>query len=129
MVNFFDLWNWLKQRLHKRSQAPYFKKGEIRWASIGQNVGSESFGKGENFARPVLILQKFYNHSAFVIPLSTKIRENDYYLSFCDKAGNVQCALIPQARYLDGRRIYSKVSSVSEKTLKDVLQHLFKILE
>lgn len=53
-----DRWNEVKKKLQFRSRTPYFKQGEIWWVSVGLNLGSESYGKGVMFRRPVLVLKK-----------------------------------------------------------------------
>jgi mRNA interferase MazF len=42
----------------KEHHPPYFKNGEIWWCSIGENIGSEMYGKGEFYRRPVLVIRK-----------------------------------------------------------------------
>gem|GEM_PF-6408639 len=70
----FNDWNIKKQEIHfsDRTNKIYFKKGQIWWCSVGQNVGSESFGKGENFMRPILILKKLSSDLCVGLPLTSK---------------------------------------------------------
>ena len=52
-VNRFLEWIGLKQKLHQGTQAPpLVSAGDIWWASIGENVGSEINGKSRLFSRP-----------------------------------------------------------------------------
>ena len=52
----FDKWNELKKSINKSTKPKSPHKGKIYWISIGQNVGCETYGKGKDFARPVLVL-------------------------------------------------------------------------
>ncbi|MCX6780502.1 MAG: hypothetical protein NT003_00055, partial [Candidatus Magasanikbacteria bacterium] len=78
----FDDWNLFKQGLEKRSDAiSYIRVGEIRWTSFGVNVGSEIDGKGGSFFRPCLILHVVGGKRAIVLPLTSKQKTNEGYVS------------------------------------------------
>lgn len=49
---------------------------------MGQNIGFEQNGKGDNFVRPVIILKKFNKNMFFGIPLSTQIKDGKFYYYF-----------------------------------------------
>jgi hypothetical protein len=56
----FDAWNTEKKSIHANEDyLPLYHEREIRWCSLGQNVGFEQDGTGERHARPVLILKGF----------------------------------------------------------------------
>ena len=55
-------------------QRVFFHEREVWWCSIGFNVGFEQDGRGEKFARPVLVFKKFNKEVFWAIPLSTKIK-------------------------------------------------------
>ena len=65
----FDQWNEVKKNLHqKEKEVEFFKEKQIWWCSVGQNLGSESYGKGATFSRPVLVFKKlseriFFRHA------------------------------------------------------------------
>ena len=54
----YDQWNNVKKELANREEKFFFKEGEIWWVSLGQNLGTESYGKGDTFRRPVLVIKK-----------------------------------------------------------------------
>lgn len=116
--NVFDSWNEKKKLTHFVGKRPYFNKGEIWWAQLGQNISTEIFGKGKDFLRPVVILQIVYGNACLVLPLTSADRRGDYYCSFLDSKGNVQCALLAQVRYLDGKRLKHKQSAVGANNLE-----------
>ena len=60
--NWFPVKSKLNEGVHK---PPYVSEGDIWWASIGQNVGSEIGGKSKQFTRPVIILKNYL--TAFIL--------------------------------------------------------------
>lgn len=60
MIKRFLEWIGLKEKLHNTEYIPpLFKEGEIWWCYVGENVGIEANGKGNQFTRPVLIFKKY----------------------------------------------------------------------
>jgi hypothetical protein len=59
MLKRFLPWIVLKEDLHNNEhRPPHVSEGDIWWASVGENVGSEINGKSKLFFRPVVILRK-----------------------------------------------------------------------
>ena len=52
----FSLWHTRKTFVHNEKQRPFFSEREVWFCAMGENVGYEQDGRGENFLRPVLIL-------------------------------------------------------------------------
>jgi len=119
----FVTWTKLKAKLHlSKADELYFKNREVWWASVGLNIGFEVKGKGENFARPVIILKALSPHTCLIIPLTKsdkrknlfpmgKITEDQDYKSF---------ALLEQVRLIDKKRLEEKVGTVSEEIFTDL---------
>lgn len=59
----FDYWNDLKKGIDKTEIVPekFPKEREVWMSSLGQNIGYEQNGSGNNFIRPVLVIKKFNN--------------------------------------------------------------------
>lgn len=111
MVNHFNQWNELKQKLHVSEKKLLFKEGEIWWCSIGQNIGTEVYGKGKFFRRPVFVLKKLSNSSCLVIPLSTKGYSGSWYISV--QSGSKKAwANISQIRTLSTLRFDTKIGDI-----------------
>lgn len=129
----FDIWNEQKKITHKKNQKiPDFDIGQIWWVQLGKNIASEALGKGQDFLRPVLVLQKLYGTSALVIPLTTQKKSGSYYTSFVDSEGQNQTALLAQIRYIDGRRLsyqLSKKRKINKKILVQIQQALFDLIK
>ena len=70
----FELWNTTKQSIHSKTHAKNIQPRRIYWVSIGQNVGSEVYGKDSTFTRPVLVLNVFYNQLFLGVPLAVKLK-------------------------------------------------------
>lgn len=76
----FDKWNAKKKLLEKRSGNDiFFRERDIWWCSLGINLGSEEDGKNELFERPALVIRKFGKENAWVLPITTKVREQSPY--------------------------------------------------
>jgi len=114
----FDKWINKKKFIHnKQSLPPFFKERDIWWASI------EEDGKNDNFVRPVLIVKKFNNEIFLGVPLSTKLKDNKYYIqiSVTDKTVS---ALISQLRVLSSRRIWNKLAELDKGDYSIVLTEI-----
>lgn len=118
----FDEWNKQKKAIDSSEAGPYFDVGEIWWAKLGQNISTEVNGKGKDFLRPVLILQKVYGNALLAIPLTAQERKGDYYFLFIDSQRVRQYALLPQIRYLDGKRLKYKKSKITRKALSALIE-------
>lgn len=84
-AQFISQWNKIKIeiQLTTNKSSLYFREKEVWWASLGANLGHEEDGKNKKFERPVLILRKFNKHLMLVIPLTSKIKENNKYYFKC----------------------------------------------
>ncbi|RLA71939.1 MAG: type II toxin-antitoxin system PemK/MazF family toxin [Epsilonproteobacteria bacterium] len=104
----YDDWNEIKKNISQKSSI-YTKEGEIYYASLGENIGYEQNGKGDNFMRPILVYKKFGRDTIFAMPLSSKEKNGRFYFSFSFKDEQISVALLSQARLLDTRRLFSKI--------------------
>ncbi len=125
----FNEWNEKKKTVNSFEGCPKFKIGQIWWAHLGLNVATELDGKGSEFLRPILIIQKVYGDACLVIPLTTSEKFGDYYARFHDDRGRVQYACLAQARYLDGKRLKRKLSFVSRETTENLKQLLCTLIK
>lgn len=60
-----DKWNAVKKSIDTQNFKKQVEIQSIYWISIGQNVGSEVFGKSGIFTRPVLVINVFFNGTFF----------------------------------------------------------------
>jgi mRNA-degrading endonuclease toxin of MazEF toxin-antitoxin module len=124
----FDNWFPVKRSLAARNIIPPTAEREIWWCSIGFNVGSEAYGKGSRFTRPVLILKKL-NYATFIgIPMSSKLKIRDDYhiLNF---NGKDVALMLGEIRKFDSRRLADKMGTLSEEKFKQVWLATLKCIQ
>ena len=125
----FDIWNEKKKVIDSVGTCPHFSIGEIWWAQLGYNIATEVAGKGYDFLRPVVIFQRVYGNACIAIPITSQERKGNYYFSFYDLKGIKQYALLTQIRYIDGKRLKYKLSSIKKEDflgLRDAFCTLIK---
>ena len=118
---YFDHWNGLKKELHFYKKRPYFKEREVWWASIGHNLGDEENGKHEHYERPVLIVKRYYQNMFLYLPLTTKIKDGNYYYRKVvnNKDGVV---ILSQGRVIDAKRLIRKIETMDEYSFENVVK-------
>ena len=116
----FDDWNKIKKDIEKSKIDKVFHTQEIWWCSVGINIGFEEDGKNNNYERPVLILRKFSNDLFIGIPLSTKIKEGEYYINFIDDERLPFSVLLSQTKVISGKRLLRKISKMSRGRFQEV---------
>lgn len=112
--NYFEKlcsWVGVKASLFRKKQELVLRQGQIWWSNIGMNVGEESYGKGDDFARPVLIFKKFSSDSFLGLPLTSKKKEGTWYAEI-DVNGEPGWIMLNQARILDKKRLIERLSIV-----------------
>ena len=124
----FDGWIKLKKKLHYGGKVRVIKSGEIWWCAIGENVGSEICGKGEIFARPVLILRKLSKFNFIGVPLTSKNHKGSWYVGF-EFRNKLQTAVISQIENISIYRLYNKIGEIPNSDLKLVEDGLVKLIK
>ncbi len=126
-VNHFLEWIGLKQKLHRGTQSPpLVSAGDIWWASIGENVGSEINGKSRLFSRPVIIFKKLAHGFYFVIPTTTKSKVGSWFVPFRQADRNMVASL-HQARAIDHRRLSTKLGQLDDSDFDRVRKGFSKL--
>src|SRR5260221_13607637 len=116
----FLAWMGLKQNLHETAhQPPLVSEGDIWWASIGENMGSEINGKSDLFSRPVVIFRKLSHGFYFVVPTTTRERSGSWFVPFRHKA-RTMVACLHQVRAIDHRRLSSKLGTMDDEDFERV---------
>lgn len=124
----FDGWIEKKKGCHyKTSLPPMFKERDIWWVSIGINVGFEEDGKHDKYIRPVLIIRKFNRDLFLGIPMSTRLKDNPYYIKVTVNK-QVISVLISQIRTFSARRIQDKLAEIDTKDFKKVKESVVKMI-
>ncbi len=97
-----------------------FKEREVWLVAIGHGVGSEVYGKLNDFQRPVLVLKKFNNHRFLGVPLTSNQKYSGNFAvktRFCGICGK---AMIDQIRTYDSRRLFKKMGMLDKPTFEIV---------
>jgi mRNA interferase MazF len=124
----FLTWIKLKFKIQQKVARPTFKEKEIWWCYLGQNIGDEENGKNISFNRPVIILKKFNKNLAIVVPTSTKLKDNIYYIDIFYSSRQYS-ALISQIRALDSKRLQNKIGELNQKDFIKIKQEIGKFWE
>ena len=112
----FDKWNTTKKLLHDEGRNLIYHQGEIWWCHLGINIGFEEDGTGKNAERPVVIIRRFNPQLCWVIPLTTSLKKNPYYVSAGNVDGIPASAIISQMRPVDTKRLINLIGMM-EHTL------------
>ena len=121
-----DFDNWIKKKKechYKVSAPPLFKERDIWWCSIGVNVGFEEDGKNDNFVRPVLVVKKFNREIFLGVQMSSKLKDNKYYVPVKVKGASVS-VMISQIRVLSSKRVTYKLAELDENDFGKILREL-----
>jgi len=126
MENTFDKWNNVKKETQQNKRKLGLKQREIFWVKLGQNIGSEEYGKGGDFARPVIIIKKLTSDLFLGIPITTTIKSNDYFHSFCynNKSKGIveNSAMILQLKTFSIKRVLSKIGVVNKEDFVQITE-------
>jgi mRNA-degrading endonuclease toxin of MazEF toxin-antitoxin module len=124
----YDEWNEVKKDIVVKNQNLTFKVREIYWLSVGQNIGYEIYGKGDEYLRPVLILRKFSKESFLGIPLTSVSKNDMFHFEFVPiKGEKINYAILSQIKLFSAKRIKSKMGKISQDDFKSLKEKL-KIL-
>ncbi len=109
--NFYS-WHTKKSAINNLNRRPLFREREIWFCYLGQNVGHEQDGVGENFLRPVVVLKKFNDSLLWAVPLTSASRYGSFYFQFYFR-GVVNSAILSQVRLLDSKRLKYRAGYIS----------------
>ncbi len=124
-----DNWNEVKKVISlKNKKIVIPKQREVYWTSIGQNIGYEQNGKGEEFSRPVLVIKRFSRNMFFGVPLSTQMKEGDFFHLF-EFLGQSSNALIVQGRLFDTKRLENRVGMINKDDFEVIKIKIKELLD
>lgn len=125
----FDKWNSKKKLVDQKTinRDLFFYEREIWWCSLGLNVGVEADGKNEDFERPVLIIKKFNSDMVWVLPMTTR-EKNDKYHYKIEHEFFKSWVVLSQIKTMSTKRLRRKILSISEADFVEVVQRVGKFL-
>jgi hypothetical protein len=110
----FDNWNEIKKEIENKKTIFIFKVREIYWLKVGQNIGYEIYGKGEDFLRPVLIIRKFSKDSFLGISLTSSKKDDMFHFEFTPiNKQKINYAMFSQIKLFYAKRIHDKLGKIS----------------
>ena len=128
----FDNWNEVKKTTQKSKRKLGIKPREIFWVKIGQNVGSEEYGKDKNFARPVIVINKLTSDLFIGVPLTSTLKNNDYFHSFSyeNKTNGIveNSAMILQVKALSIKRVMNKTGMINKNDFDKIVEKLQNVV-
>ena len=115
-----DFWKWHEKKgeVNEAEGTALFHEREVWWCTLGTNIGFEQDGSGELFTRPVVILTKFNLDSCLLVPLTAKPKKGKYYFDVGDVAGRKAVAVLSQLRFVDRKRLASKIATMDKNVFK-----------
>jgi len=130
----FDEWNEIKKKTDKKDFFLTLKPREIYWLKMGENVGYEQSGKGNNFARPAIVIKKLNKYLFLGIPTSTTFREESnffYPFEYKNKEGNIikATALIVQLKVFSIKRVMNKIGMISKSDFEVLLEKSYNLID
>jgi mRNA interferase MazF len=128
MTKDFRLWHEKKRTIQNQYPRIFFKEREIWFCHVGENVGFEQDGRGQDFLRPVVLLKKFNNQICWAIPLTRSGKPGSpYYFNFSFREQVESWCILSQLRLIDVKRLKYKVGVMHEcdfSTLKTKIRQL-----
>lgn len=109
----FSEWMRVKKRIDKENKIRTIKEGDVWWSSVGENVGNEICGKGNEYVRPVLVFRKLNRTTFWAIPLTSKMHKGTWYAHF-EFNHKTQVAVVSQIRNMSVARLKRKVGQLSK---------------
>ncbi len=128
-VQHFLAWTSRKISIHFTDRPEfYFYEREVWWASLGENIGSETNGKNFHFERPVVIVRKFSKDMLFVIPTTTKSKVGSWYQPIKYDAVKTQ-AILAQARTISAKRLIRKIGNLSPEQFQPLVEGFVALIK
>lgn len=114
MKDFHD-WNKKKIKINENKTFNHPKEKEIWWCSIGVNIGSEVYGKGRGYTRPVLVINAEGSESFIGIPLTSNVKNKKYSCIIKTDDDTLHTVLVYQIRGFDKRRLTDRMCVLSDE--------------
>ncbi len=130
----YDEWNEIKKVTSKTKIKFTIKPREIFWAKIGQNIGDEEYGKGENFLRPIIVIRQLTSDLFIGVPTTTTSKENNdyfhniYYLNRLQENIN-SSAMILQVKVFSKKRLLNKIGYVKKEEFEIIKSKLKRLID
>lgn len=125
----FREWHEVKQEIQNFYPRRFYREREIRWCSVGLNVGSEIDGKGKNYMRPVLILKRISRNTCLCVPITTQNHIGPHYFEINLKDGIKRIVALSQIRLFDTKRLYGLIERLDPEQFQKIKQAVINVVE
>ncbi len=115
----FDRWNERKKEIDK-IEPNFYHIREIRWCSLGVNIGFEQDGTNKLYRRPVLIIKGFSLNVCLIVPLTTSKKINPYHISVGIFDGKENFVILSQIRLIDTRRLHDRLCILDQARFEEI---------
>lgn len=116
----FQKWHKKKENIDHKNKRIFFHNREVWWCSLGVNIGYEQDGKGDSFARPVLVFKKFNKEVFWGIPITMAKKTGKFYSPINLIDDKERCAIISQIKLLDCKRLLDKIGFISKENYIEI---------
>ncbi len=107
--------DWLKKKTYiserKLDSSFHVSAGEVWWCSLGENIGVEMNGKGEDYLRPVLVFKYFNKNHIWVLPISSQ-DSSPFHLKIPSQP-SPERVVISQIRTVSTLRLYRYINKLN----------------
>lgn len=128
MFKDFDKWNERKKEIN-REKPHYYRERDIRWCSLGINIGFEQDGTSKTHSRPVLIIRGFSQHVCLAVPLTTSKKKNPYHFEIGIIEGKESFAILSQIRLIDTKRLQDRLLILNEDKFKEIKKAIRNLIQ
>jgi len=117
----YQIWTPIKKTLNNIDDPRlFFHEREIWYCHLGENIGFEQDGRGDDFLRPVVIIRKFNNEIFWGVPLTRTQKDLPFYFAFMlqndtEVPDEKSTAVLSQIRLVDAKRLRRMIGYVSEE--------------
>ncbi|MCX6786231.1 MAG: type II toxin-antitoxin system PemK/MazF family toxin [Candidatus Kaiserbacteria bacterium] len=119
----YQIWTPIKKNLNNTEEPRlFFHEREIWYCHLGENIGFEQDGRGDDFLRPVVIIRKFNNEIFWGVPLTRTQKDLPFYFAFmlqndAEESGEKSTAVLSQVRLIDAKRLRRMIGYISEEDI------------
>lgn len=129
MYKNYEHWTPIKIFTNNNLDRPInFREGQVWRCKIGENIGVEMDGKGNNYLRPVLIIKRYGDNAFLGAPLTSKTKPNRPFYHPIRVGNRDGLIIISQLRFWDASRLTSLIQQISHKDFLKIKQHLASYL-
>ena len=123
----YNNWNKQKKDVQKSKKLVWFEERDIVFMKMGQNIGVEENGKGDEFLRPVLVYKKFNKEQFFGFPLTSKEKNGKFYYELHHQ-NRISYVILTQMRTYSAKRIAYSMGSIGKNKFAEIHKKFLKLL-